>query len=183
MEGAEFVELAEKEGVDFVIHGHRHHPKVKTYLASGRSPITFFCAGSLAVNAHHRSNGDIPNTVHFIDIDKEKDYFVLYNYSYTGPEGWKKTHNTKVTPLDDVMKVGKIYGEEYCREVLQFYKSMKDPFVKLEWQSLDESLQFSTYEEVMEMIKTELGDTYQIVGNFPEIVYLLRKEDASEVCE
>ncbi len=61
-EGVEFIELAEKNGVDFVIHGHRHHPKVKTVLPEGYAPITYFCAGSPSVNAEHRSNGEIPNT-------------------------------------------------------------------------------------------------------------------------
>ena len=141
-EGAEFVELAEKRGVDFVIHGHRHHPKIKTVLADGGSPITYFCAGSLAVNAEHRSNGEIPNTVHFIDIDKMKDYFVLYNYSYTGTEGWKKTRNSKATPLDDVMKVGKVFSEDDCRSVLKGIRASSEPLIKLNWDSMDEPLQF-----------------------------------------
>lgn len=181
-EGAEFIEIAEKNGVDFVIHGHRHHPKVKTVLTEGYSPVTYFCAGSLAVNAEHRSNGEIPNTVHFIDIDKDKDYFVIYNYSYTGTEGWKKTHNTKATPMDDVMKVGKVFSEDKCREVLRVYKGKTEPLIKLEWQLLDESLQFLTYREVMSLINEELGEIYQIIGNFPEKVCLLRKEDGHEIC-
>ena len=174
-EGAEFTELAEKNGVDIVIHGHRHHPKVKTVLPKGCAPITYFCAGSLSVNAEHRNNGEIPNTVHFIDVDKEKDFFVLHNYSYTGTEGWKKTQYSKVTPLDDVMKVGKVFSEKNCRAVLSCYKGKKDSLIKLEWSSLSEELQYLSYGEVMRLLKEELEPTYQIVGQFPDSVCLLRK--------
>ncbi len=182
-EGAEFIELAEKNGVDFVIHGHRHHPKIKTVLPEGCAPITYFCAGSLSVNAEHRSNGEIPNTVHFIDIDKEKDYFVLYNYSYTGTEGWKKTQNSRVTPLDDIMKVGKVFSDDSCRKSLNIYKRKADPLIRLNWQSLDEALQFLSYGEAMRLINEELSETHDIVGTFPGEVCLLRKEEKLEVCK
>lgn len=174
-EGAEFIEIAENYGVDFVIHGHRHHPKVKTVLERGGTPITFFCAGSLSVNADHRSGGEIPNTVHFIDVDKKKDYFILYNYSYTGYNGWQRTQYSKATPLDDVMKVGKIFSEDSCRAVLSCYKDKEDNMIKIDWSSLDEELQFLSYSDAMRLIKEELSATYEIIGEFPDLVCLLRK--------
>ena len=175
-EGADFVAIASQYKVDFVIHGHRHHPIVKTGLLSGGTPITYFCAGSLAVCCEQRSNGEIPNTVHFIDIDKSKDYFVLHNYSYSGNEGWIKTHYTKATPIDDVMKVGKVFSEDNKRRALGSFKSRLDKYIVLDWHSLDESLQFSTYSKVMQLMREELNDIYHISGEFPEKVYLIRKE-------
>lgn len=174
-EGAEFVEIAERFGIDLVIHGHRHHPRVKTYLAdNGRRPITFFCAGSLAVNADHRLGGEIPNTVHFIDIDKELDYFVLHNYSYTNSDGWYPMKDSTQTPLDNYMKVGKVFSQpERVQQVLAYKE--KD-YVQLEWNDLPESLQFLRYKEIIHLMKEQLNDTHFISGLFPETVAINRRQ-------
>ncbi len=175
-EGAEFVELVEKHGVDLVIHGHRHHPKVQTRLPNGGRPITFFCAGSLSVNADGRSNGEIPNTIHFIDVDKDKDYFVLRNYSYTGPKGWHTMNNDIITPLDGVMKIGKVFSEAEIKSAFSKLKDEKADFIELNWEEIDECIQFLTYEEAQNYLKEQMGDLYKIRGTFPNEVLLKRKE-------
>lgn len=172
-EGPEIVELAENYGIDLVIHGHRHHPKVKTELSGVGSPVTFLCAGSLSVNASHRCGGEIPNTVHFIDLDKGRDYFLLYNYSYTDPEGWQVMNNKQATPMDGVMKVGKVFDRHICVEKVLEFKS--EDFVSIEWDKLDECLQFMRYQELLDLFREQLGDTHNIIGSFPETVALCRK--------
>ncbi len=173
-EGAEFVEIATRYKVDLVIHGHRHHPKVKTEMNDVGYPITFFCAGSLSVNAKHRAFGEIPNTLHFIDIDKEKDYFVLHNYSYSDAEGWQVMENKRVTPMDGVMKVGKVFNKDKCIDSIIAYAN--EDFVSLEWENLDECLQFMRYQDVLDLFKEKLGDTHSVIGSFPDIVALRRKD-------
>ncbi len=81
-EGAELMKIASQNGINIIIHGHRHHPRVETIqIESGTEPIVMICAGSLSVNAEHRNKGDmlIPNTVHFLDIDKGKSYYIVHN--------------------------------------------------------------------------------------------------------
>ena len=59
-EGAELVEAAGRFGVDLICHGHRHQPRLFTGMRTGwRTPVTFFCAGSLAVKPDVRAMGDI----------------------------------------------------------------------------------------------------------------------------
>ena len=174
-EGPEFREIAEQNGIDLVIHGHRHHPKVTTELREGCSPVTYFCAGSLSVNAEHRSNGDIPNTIHFIDVDKTKDYFVLYNFSYTGAEGWQRTTFKPATPLDDVMRVGKVYSKEECKSIVRQIANSEEHLIPIEWDTIGEAIRFQTYNVAMEIIRDELGVKYDIFGSFPDKVMLLRK--------
>ncbi len=175
VEGADFSEIVENKGVDLVIHGHRHHPKLKTQLPSGRNPITYFCAGSVSVNSQQRYDGNIPNTMHFIDVDRNLDYFVFHNFSYTATKGWHKTINDVNTPLDDKMKVGKVFSSDECCDSIKKYLRLRKKYIKLEWESLDESLQFMTYNAVMELIKKELSDKYHITGCFPDTVALVKK--------
>lgn len=45
-EGAELVELAGSHGIDFVCHGHRHHPKISTQMhATWKRPVTYLLRG------------------------------------------------------------------------------------------------------------------------------------------
>jgi len=69
-EGANVLEVLGENGVDIVLHGHRHHPIVHTASSSGwTKPITFFCAGSFGVSAVHRASGRLPNTFHIATIN------------------------------------------------------------------------------------------------------------------
>ncbi len=174
-EGAELMDLAAQNGIDIIIHGHRHHPYIKTLqIGSGKKPLTMICAGSLSVNAEHRNNGEIPNTVHFLDIDKEKDYYIVYNYKFTDAEGWEKIdRNCKETPIDTVMKVGKIFSKNEIRGAIEKYRSFEN--APLSWENLEECLQFMSYEQLNKLFDEILRPTHNIVGKFPEQVVLLKK--------
>lgn len=174
-EGAEFVECATKNKIDIVIHGHRHHPRVESFQGQIGNAITFLCAGSLAVNAKHRSNGEIPNMLHFIDIDKDKDYYVLHNYKYTGPEGWKEVVNEKVTPLDAKMLIGKVFSEQEKEEAIQRIERQDGELLFLQWDDLEDCLKFMRYSDLNDLLGDYLGDRYNIVGRFPADVVLKRR--------
>lgn len=174
-EGAEFLEIVTKNGINIVIHGHRHHPRVETIQNSAGKPIVYLCAGSLSVNAMYRSNGEIPNMVHFLDVDKDKDYYTLHNYKYTGMEGWKPVIDKKVSPMDELMKVGKIFPEQEREHAIQELKNRKEELIILKWEELDESLQFMKYSEVKELLKRQLKDTHDVIGEFPGEIILRRR--------
>lgn len=176
-EGADFVDVAMKNGVDIVIHGHRHHPRVETFQNHLGRTITFLCAGSLAVNAKHRSNGEIPNMIHFLDVDKEKDYYTLHNYKYTGPEGWKPVTRDKVTPIDAYMMIGKVFSEQDRIEAVQKMPELKEEFAVLKWDTLEESLRFMPCSELNELLISQLKDTHDIIGQFPNEIALKRREN------
>lgn len=174
-EGPEFVDIAIKNGINIVIHGHRHHPRVETVQRNFGGPITFICAGSLAVNTMHRKNGEIPNTVHFLDIERERDFYVLHNFKYTGLEGWKPMICSKVTPLDQVMNVGKIIPEKEINKLIEAYKDSPKSFIKIEWEQIDDCLKFMTYDSLNNKLRERLNDVYNINGRFPEPVMLTKK--------
>ena len=173
-EGSEFMDIIDKNRVDIVIHGHRHHPIVKTIqTGTGRNPITLICAGSFSVNAQHRNNGEIPNTMHILEIGERDKGSVLYNYKYTASEGWKSLNYCKDTPLDYKMKLGKIYSDSEIKEEILKLPTQHDGCVT--WEELNEKLQYVMYEELNAMIKRELSEKYRIVGNFPDEVCFLPK--------
>lgn len=174
-EGPEFVDIAIRNGINIVIHGHRHHPRVETVQRNFGGPITFICAGSLAVNTTQRKNGEIPNTIHFLDIEQEKDFYVLHNFKYTGLEGWKPMICSGITPLDQVMNIGKIIPEEEINKSIEVYKDSLKSFIRIEWEQLDDCLKFMTYESLNSKIRERLNDVYIINGRFPEPVMLMKK--------
>ena len=107
-EGSELLEIAGENGIDLILHGHRHHPRAETTIMTGwKKPITFICAGSFAVNASHRSGGEIPNTIHIIELTAETGVLNLYNYQYAQAKGWIPiNNNSQEIPLDHKMRLG-----------------------------------------------------------------------------
>jgi 3',5'-cyclic AMP phosphodiesterase CpdA len=112
-EGAELVELAGRRGIDFVCHGHRHHPKISTQMAATwKGPVTYFCAGSLGVNETERNNGQIPNLFHVVSLESRLSngaaFGSVQTFEYAASEGWRQIRNTKETPLDHIQYFGVI---------------------------------------------------------------------------
>ena len=78
-----------------------------------------------------------------------------------------------MTPIDNVMKVGKVFSENEVRTAVEKYKEPGDH--PLYWDDLDECLQFMTYNQLNNLFEEILGPTHNIVGKFPEQVILLKK--------
>lgn len=176
-EGSELLEIAGKKGIHMILHGHRHHPRATTMFKDGwKRPISFVCAGSLAVNVQHRNNGDIPNTLHIIEINETlNDIVKLYNYQFTTAQGWIPFNKyCPETPMDDLMFLGKIYTEKEQETDIMSYKSFNG---KMEWKNLKESLKFMNYDMLNEKFRAYLSSTHEIFGRFPESVMMVKKGD------
>lgn len=104
-EGAELVELAGKNGVHFICHGHRHQPRIFTAMQTGWTiPVTFFCAGSLAVGPDERAMGQIPNVFHVVQLDSQTDRGAakgnVDTYRYGTNDGWTLNTYSSTAPLE-----------------------------------------------------------------------------------
>ena len=106
-------EGAGRYGIDIVCHGHRHHPKISTQMhASWKKPVTYFCAGSLAVNETQRNSGQIPNLFHLVSLDRrlpnEGAFGSIQTFEYAASDGWRPIHNSTETPMDHIQYFGTI---------------------------------------------------------------------------
>lgn len=174
-EGPEIMKIAVDKGIDIIIHGHRHHPHVKTIqIGSDVKPITMICSGSLSVNHEHRNKGEIPNTVHFLDIDQDQEYYIVHNFKFTEASGWEPIEKyCKETPLDPVMKVGKIFSPDIIKRAMEKYINCDNQ--QLRWEDLEECLQFLLFKELNDKFLEILKATHDVVGTFPQKVVLLKK--------
>lgn len=167
-----FLDVAGKNGIHLVLHGHRHHPRAETTQKNEWiNPITFVCAGSLTVNSEHRSNGDIPNTLHIIELTDEVGVLKLLNYQYSPAQGWLPIkNNCPETPLDSKMMFGKIFNTD------EINRSIQDLSVNevLRWEKLDECLRFRTTNDLNQRITERLSDTHKMIGLFPGEVILIK---------
>lgn len=172
-EGSHFLDIAGENGINLVVHGHRHHPRAETNHKSGwEHPITFVCAGSFAVNASKRNSGSIPNTLHVIELTDEIGVIKLWNYQYsaTGWIGFR--NNCEETPLDSEMLFGKLFD---AKDVEQAIHALPKDTV-LQWSSLEECLKYLAYDDLNKRIRSLLPPSYKMIGHFPESVVLLRNE-------
>lgn len=174
-EGSAFVEIAGVNGINLVLHGHRHHPKAETDFKTGwQNPITFICAGSLTVNSDHRSNGDIPNTLHIVELTQELGVLMLKNFQYSPAQGWIPLKaNCPETPLDSQMMLGKLYDNQIIESsILELAASTEE----IKWNNLAECLRFLKYDDLNQKITNLLFDTHKMIGLFPNEVCLIKKE-------
>lgn len=173
-EGSELVEIAGKSGINLILHGHRHHPRAKTIMHDGwKNPITFICAGSLSVNAQHRNNGDIPNTMHILELEAAPNKFELYNYQFSHSEGWipfKKY--CPETPMDAHMVLGKMFDRQKLEETILKYSTYQG---SISWNDLDECLHYINYDQLNASFIELLSPTHKIFGKFPDAIMLLKK--------
>lgn len=175
-EGSEFMDIVRKNKIDIIIHGHRHHPIAKTIqVDSGTNPVTLICAGSLSVNSEHRNGGDIPNTMHILELEENSRSYVLYNYKYTSSEGWVPLIFTNAAPLDHKMKLGKLFTIEQIEDAIRKIPMNGKEFVL--WDDLDTCLQYITYNELNSRISQLLSNEYKIAGKFPDEVFLKKRSN------
>lgn len=174
-EGAELIEIAASNGIDIIVHGHRHHPRVETIkIGSDSKPITMICAGSLSVNSHYRNNGEIPNTIHFLDVDRDKEYQIVRNFKFTEASGWEPIDKyCKETPIDSVMKVGKVFSPDHIKAAIEKYIDCDKQ--QLDWEDLEECLQFMSYKKLNDKFIEILAPTHEVFGAFPQKVVLFKK--------
>lgn len=178
VDGSEFIEIAAENGIHLVLHGHRHHPRAVTrYETDWDNPITFICAGSLSVNSEHRSQGAIPNTFHILELTDTPGILNLFNYEYSLSEGWRPlSQNRRETPLDDKMKLGRITTTEVVERKISDLGDFNGDTCVLNWEDLDEDLQFKRYAVINDKMRELLSSKFSIGGKFPELVCLIRKE-------
>lgn len=145
-EGSELCDLAGKNGVNLVIHGHRHHPRCKTTIENDwKNPVSFICGGSFSVSEHYRNGGEIPNAFHILELSDEVGNLKMFSYEYCSSKGWKEVDKYRdEIPLDRVMYLGKVYKEEDTVEVLSNMVKDVHGMKIYEWNELDDSIKYKS---------------------------------------
>ena len=93
-EGAEVLESIGAAGIDFVCHGHRHHPihVNGNEETAGKHLITFLCTGSMGVGPAERANGQIPNMCHWVNLRQRSTTGSaegeIHSFEYIHVDGW-----------------------------------------------------------------------------------------------
>ena len=145
-EGSEMCDLAGKNGVNLVIHGHRHHPRCKTTIENDwNNPVSFICGGSFSVCEHYRNEGEIPNTFHILELSDEVGKLKLFSYEYCTSKGWKEVDKYRdAIPLDKVMYLGQIFNEEDTLKALSKMVKNTNGTKIYEWNELDDSIKYKS---------------------------------------
>ena len=186
-EGAELVDLIGKHGIDFIAHGHRHHPRIFTETRNGwKRPATFMCAGSLAVNQHHRNFGQIPNTFHIARLEKRLSdgsaFGSLKTFEYANSDGWRPIQHSKETPLDQIQSFGafatKSDLETFARKVISdsLAKAVGPQSTVLlpSFYELVPQLQCCSLQQLNELFKRLApAFSHKVIGRYPETVGLI----------
>lgn len=182
-EGAEVVNLAGHYGVDLVCHGHRHHPRLFTEMETNwKKPMTFICAGSVAVNALHRDNGLIPNLFHVVSLRKrlanKAAFGKVTSFEFT-TEGWKPVSYKEATPLDHVHHFGALVSDCEADEaaksfLLSIISSLEVKSTELPaMRDLPDALLCCSLEQLNNRLsRLAQGSGYLMYGKYPDSVMI-----------
>jgi 3',5'-cyclic AMP phosphodiesterase CpdA len=105
-EAPQVVEAAAKAGVDLVIHGHCHHPRLVTQKQTGwNRAMAVLCCGSVGVANEHRDNGNIPNLFHIVELQERHSNGScrgrVDTFRYAGSGKWESTEfHERNCPID-----------------------------------------------------------------------------------
>lgn len=170
-EGDELSNICGTTGIRLIIHGHRHQPQATTRNETGWiNPVTYICAGSLAVNASERYQV-IPNTFHIIDYQSEEQ-ISLKNYSYSPEDGWFPTRNCTATPVDSVMLLGKDINPDKITDAV-----LKLPHNKnIDYSSLDTDLKYLPNKTLSDMVQRLHPDS-ELFDKFPDHFLIYNHEE------
>lgn len=175
-EGSELLSISGRHGINLILHGHRHHPMATTKSESGWvNPVALVCAGSLSVNAKGRNNGEIPNTMHILELKKAGEPIILYNFQYTEATGWTGYENeNSYKSVDFKMKLGKIPNKNEIEKAIVKITERKG---YVTWEELDECLQFMPVYDLNQRFLTLLPKEYDIYGKFPDKVAIIKRSE------
>lgn len=188
-EGAELLDLIGQSSLDIVCHGHRHHPILYTMMRNGwRAPVTFVCAGSLAVNAVERRLGEIPNLFHVVNLNSRTDSDAakgtVKSYRYITSKGWIPIEYSAEVPMEPIQPFGSIATETEQREDAQrmiaaLLKMNPDAFfVDLPpFFSLPYSLQCMSSHKLNALIREVAFISFarKVIGRYPDEQTVIRK--------
>lgn len=186
-EGDVLVDLFGGNQVDFVCHGHRHHPILRTRMDNTwTSPVTFLCAGSVAVNANHRANGHIPNLFHLVTLERRHPASngalgTVRNYRFSIPQGWMLNDYSPTVPVAGIHHFGSVAAQRERRDIAvhlveDALAASHDPFVHLPaWEGLPPDLRYTTLDETNAALEVAVADINgQLFRKYPEIPVIVR---------
>lgn len=97
------MEIASKYNINFIVHGHKHIPRLAQYSDDYQHPINILCAGSFSARLDDRWFQGVPNTIHQIEIDKICDVNKtplgkVVTWSHNTGHGWTKDESINGIP-------------------------------------------------------------------------------------
>lgn len=183
----DIVEFSLEHDFDFIVHGHRHHPKFTSHLNSNGKQISIVCGGSFSQAFPLYIYDNLSNLLHIIDIHgrSEKGGVLqgkLYNYAFSHKRGWSPStyhsdgieHKISFGPNEHKLRLYEIADEYIAGQIANSGRCKVERLrsEKSEFQYKDEALIFEIIREVCAARDLELFGE-----KFDSSVILPKEED------
>lgn len=185
--GSLLLELLDASGFYLVIHGHKHHPRLK-YSGNGAAGLTVFAAGSLsAYSPAVLSN--TRNLFHLVEIDSEHPKGcdkagIIKSWAYNHGKGWS---SSSLGGADFPSTAGfgcRMTPEALCDESAQIVRAAGD--WPLEWSVFCNRLPAalhaipSDYRDFRDLLRKKYGISILDIEGHPSHIGVLTKSEQSE---
>jgi 3',5'-cyclic AMP phosphodiesterase CpdA len=94
----QLIDVITKHSFDFLIHGHKHIPKLDKLVNGFEYPLNILCAGSFSATLDVRYFQGTPNTFHLVEIEEQCPKHLIpkgkvYTFSHLTGFGWENEQN------------------------------------------------------------------------------------------
>lgn len=167
--GDQLLDLLAKHNFCFVIHGHRHQPRIRRYLRYGKS-VMILASGSFSAYLKKLAS-TTRNLFHMIEIEYNKEIGInasLLSWEYNHGFGWNPT-SKKASGFPFQISFNQNYSPVSPEEIVQYCESNhKNRIDKNELISIFPNLNFCLPDEVDEL-QQQLIQTFGYKFVFDEL--------------
>lgn len=97
------MDIASKHNINFIVHGHKHIPRLTQFANEYLHPVNILCAGSFSARLDDRWFQGVPNTFHQIEVDRvcsvnNTPMGKVVSWSHNTGHGWTKHESINGIP-------------------------------------------------------------------------------------
>ena len=164
----QLIDIITKHSFDFLIHGHKHIPKLDKFVNGFEYPLNILCAGSFSATLDVRYFQGTPNTFHLVEIEDRCPTHLIpkgnvYTFSHLTGFGWENEQDLPYGALyKDVFgsRISRYHLETLLEQLITKLFANKDHIKFTELSAINSELgyvQKKLYEVVLPELKEKLS--------------------------
>jgi len=120
--GDRLLNILEVAGFGLVIHGHKHHPRLRYSSAGAAHPIPVFSSGSLSAIISDRMSRSVRNTFHIIELNAANEripavHGQIWTWEFSAIKGWLPSTAQSAGISSQTGFGARIHPQDLAREV------------------------------------------------------------------
>lgn len=178
------MDIASKHNINFIIHGHKHIPRLTQFANEYSHPINILCAGSFSARLDDRWFQGVPNTFHQIEVDRvctvnNTPMGKVVSWSHNTGHGWTKHESINGIPHLEFFG-NRTPAQELKSQIEAVIKELFKTQSHVKWSDLSSQFLDIAYtsrkllQKILRELSTDLGFSIHETPGQDELFILLK---------